>query len=187
MLLGAITHLCPKFWGGVAKMISSFEISTWINDYIPKKILSSLIHVLIQYDWVNTKVYPGNLIITKEFPFSNWHDVVSGACSEIKWDSQLRSVAFQFRIFLSREAEINHDDVIKWKHFPRYWPFVRRIHRSSVNRDAGGDLRRHRHHYDVIVMMPFNLYTRSRSINRILKSENCCSWWKLRYRTDWPV
>ena len=24
----------------------------------------------------------------------------------------------------------NHDDVIKWKHFPRYWPFVRGIHRS---------------------------------------------------------
>ena len=22
------------------------------------------------------------------------------------------------------------DDVIKWKHFPRYWPFVREIHRS---------------------------------------------------------
>ena len=26
-----------------------------------------------------------------------------------------------------------HDDDIKWKHFPRYWPFVRGIHRSSVN------------------------------------------------------
>ena len=26
-----------------------------------------------------------------------------------------------------------HDDVIKWKHFPRYWPFVRVIHRSPVN------------------------------------------------------
>ena len=25
-----------------------------------------------------------------------------------------------------------HDDVIKWKHFPRYWPFVRGIHRSPV-------------------------------------------------------
>ena len=24
-----------------------------------------------------------------------------------------------------------HDDVIKWKHFPRYWPFARGIHRSS--------------------------------------------------------
>ena len=70
-----------------------------------------------------------------------------------------------------------HDDVIKWKHFPRYWPFVRGIHRSPVNsphkgqwRGAlmfslmctwinarvntrkAGDLRRHRAHYDVIVM-----------------------------------
>ena len=26
-----------------------------------------------------------------------------------------------------------HDDVIKWKHFPRYWPFGRGIHRSPVN------------------------------------------------------
>ena len=26
-----------------------------------------------------------------------------------------------------------HDDVIKWKHFPRYWPFVRRIHGSPVD------------------------------------------------------
>ena len=26
-----------------------------------------------------------------------------------------------------------HDDVIKWKHFPRRWPYVRGIHRSAVN------------------------------------------------------
>ena len=26
-----------------------------------------------------------------------------------------------------------HDDVIKWKHFPRNWPFVQGIHRSPVN------------------------------------------------------
>ena len=70
-----------------------------------------------------------------------------------------------------------HDDVIEWKHFPRYWPFVRGIHRSPVNsphkglwrgalmfslicvwingwvnnREAG-DLRRNRAHHDVIVM-----------------------------------
>ena len=72
---------------------------------------------------------------------------------------------------------LDHDDVIKWKHFPRYWPFVRGIHRSPVNsphkgqwRGAlmftlicvcingwvnnckTGDLRRNRGHYDVIVM-----------------------------------
>ena len=39
-----------------------------------------------------------------------------------------------------------HDDVIKWKHFPRYWPFVRGIHRSPVTRsfDVFFDLRLHK-------------------------------------------
>ena len=32
-----------------------------------------------------------------------------------------------------RQVIPSHDDVIKWKQFPRYWPFVRRIHRSPVN------------------------------------------------------
>ena len=31
---------------------------------------------------------------------------------------------------ISMMTSSNHDDVIKWKHFPRYWPFVRGIHRS---------------------------------------------------------
>ena len=29
-----------------------------------------------------------------------------------------------------------HDDVNKWKHFPRYWPFVRGIHQSPVKMPA---------------------------------------------------
>ena len=28
---------------------------------------------------------------------------------------------------------VEHDDVINWKPFPRYWPFVRGIHRFPVN------------------------------------------------------
>ena len=35
-----------------------------------------------------------------------------------------------------------HDDIIKWKHFPCYWPFVRRIHRSPVNSPHKGQWRR---------------------------------------------
>ena len=31
------------------------------------------------------------------------------------------------------EGFLVHDDVIQWKHSPRYWPFVRGIHRSPVN------------------------------------------------------
>ena len=71
-----------------------------------------------------------------------------------------------------------HGDVIKWKHFPRYWPFVRGIHRSPVNsphkgqwhgalmfsficvwinglanNGEAGDLRRYCAHYDVTVMV----------------------------------
>ena len=74
-----------------------------------------------------------------------------------------------------------HTAMLWWRHqmepFPRNWPFVRGIHRSlanspnkgqwrgalmfslicawingSVNNGEGGDLRRHRAHYDVIVM-----------------------------------
>ena len=55
----------------------------------------------------------------------------------------------------------------KWKHFPRYWPFVGGIHRSPVklksslicawingwiNNREDDDFRRHRAHYDVTVM-----------------------------------
>ena len=35
-----------------------------------------------------------------------------------------------------------HDDVIKWKHFPRNWPFVRGIHRSPVYSPHKGQWRR---------------------------------------------
>ena len=37
--------------------------------------------------------------------------------------------------------QLTHDDVIKWKLFPRYWPFVRGIHRSPVNSPHKGQWR----------------------------------------------
>ena len=40
-----------------------------------------------------------------------------------------------------RHHNIAHDDVIKWKHFPSYWPFVRGIHRSPVNSPHKGQWR----------------------------------------------
>ena len=35
----------------------------------------------------------------------------------------------------------HHDDVIKWKHFPRNWPFAQGIHRSPVNSPHKGQWR----------------------------------------------
>ena len=77
-----------------------------------------------------------------------------------------------------KSNSILHDDVMKWKHFPRYCPFVQGIHWSPVNsphkgqwrgalmfsliwawmndwvnnREAG-DLRRHFAHYDDTLMV----------------------------------
>ena len=91
--------------------------------------------------------------------------------------------------FLSSEFWVCHDNVIKWKHFPSYCPFVRGIHRSPLNsphkgqwrgalmfslvyiltkgwannREAGY-LRRHRTHYGVTVMASVE-FSRNQCVN----------------------
>ena len=90
------------------------------------------------------------------------------------------------------EIRETHDGVIKWKYFPRYWPFVRGIHRSPVNsphkgqwrgalmytlicariNGEAGDLRRYRGHYDVSVMsfatsMRWWVHNNNKSITKI--------------------
>ena len=104
-----------------------------------------------------------------------------------------KSPLIQVIVFLCQWWRI-HDDVIKWKHFPRNWPFVRGIHRSPVNsphkgqwrgallfslicvwiniwinnREAG-DLRRYRAQYDVIVMGNWTLVNKEQwGQNRLL-------------------
>ena len=43
--------------------------------------------------------------------------------------------------FIPRHSTSLHDDVIKWKHFPRYWPPVKGIHRWPVNSHHKGQWR----------------------------------------------
>ena len=49
----------------------------------------------------------------------------------------------KYRILLlcNRWPEHTYDDVIKWKYFPRYWPFVQGIHRPPVNSPYKGQWR----------------------------------------------
>ena len=95
------------------------------------------------------------------------------------------AAAHQFRcyrwvLFLTL---IRHDGVIKWKHFPRYWPFVRGIHQwpmnsphkgqwrgalmfsliclwiyGWINNREAGDFRRRRVHYNVTVILYFSTH-----------------------------
>ena len=94
------------------------------------------------------------------------------------WKSSNRYHIFQGHWYCPQSTTFgSHDDVIKWKHFPRYCPFVLGIHRSPVNsphkgqwretlmislicvwlngwvnNHEAGDLRHHRAYYDVTVM-----------------------------------
>ena len=49
------------------------------------------------------------------------------------WVVRNRPAMCTYVLQILGRQELTHDDVIKWKHFPRHWPFVRGIHRSPVN------------------------------------------------------
>ena len=103
-----------------------------------------------------------------------------------------------------------HDDVIKWKHFMHYWPFVRGIHWSPVNsphkgqwRGAlmfflicawingwvnnaeAGHLRCHGAHYDVTVMIVYTInYTPNSSATSVI-SLWCVGLWMNHFPPEW--
>ena len=88
-------------------------------------------------------------------------------------DDTVRQIASTKRK-TAAQVQNKHDDVIKWKRFPCYWPFVRGIHRPPhkgqwrgalmfsvdlcawikgwVNNGEAGDLRRLCVHYDVTLI-----------------------------------
>ena len=142
---------------------------------------------VIRPQWVNllrpndnmlNAVLPRNAFVRclqATFTRSNidWSWVIVANCLNMH-DENASNMLFNLR---TRPQYVKHDDVIKWKHFPRYWPLVRGIHRSSVNSPhkgqlrgplmfslicawingwvnncEAGDLRRHCAHYDVTVM-----------------------------------
>ena len=56
-------------------------------------------------------------------------------CYNIHQDYSMAPIGFRYKA-------VWYDDVIKWNHFPRYWPFVRGIHRYPVNFPHKGQWRR---------------------------------------------
>ena len=115
----------------------------------------------------------------------------------ITYLNQFKNTYTAFGIIGRIDIGSAHDDVIKWKHFPRYWPFVRGIYRSPVNsphkgqwrgalifslicvwingwvnNGEAGDLRGYRAHYDVTVM-----YKASYSLRIVRKCQCYFSWY----------
>ena len=126
----------------------------------------------------------------KENIQASHHWPLWGECTGHQWKmaSNAENVSISWRHHENDKNESTHSPVVtlnqnpwwrhQWKLFPRYWPFVRGIHRSpvnsphkgqwrgalmlslicarindSVNNREAGDLRRRRAHYDVTVMI----------------------------------
>ena len=158
-------------------------IRKWLVAYSPPMIIWKQYRVIFNKALKNK--LPWNLNQNKTFSFRKMYLEISSA----KWwqfcpegDELIRCnwILWQYGAsFYSSVISNNiiHDDVIEWKHFPRYWPFVRGIHRPPVNSShkgqwrralmfslicawitdwvnnrKAGDLRRYRAHFDVTVM-----------------------------------
>ena len=80
------------------------------------------------------------------------HNVIVTNIPAIKWctsrtrSEKMRTLNDSLNVLVELHALVHrclyHDDVIKWNHFPRYWPFVRGIHRWPVNSPHKGQWRR---------------------------------------------
>ena len=188
--LGAITVVCnPSDSIKTANLLSCVSVEsmshTHLRSYMHRLgLCSSLINsgtetlVVILLHWLYMDLYSQkNKMSHRKFLRS-----LETARSDVKvivclWLDNLKPISLAFEIsrdLLLRRLVVWHNDVIKWKHFPRYWPFVRGIHRSPVNSPhkgqwhwalcfsliyywtnvwvndrETGDLRRHCAHHDV--------------------------------------
>ena len=138
-------------------------------------VLSKILHIFfVPHPTPTPYPTPDVWNVAFKILLSSASSFVSGRPNHFLFSMQRSPICFIFQIC----NLFYHDDVIKWKHFPRYWPFVRGIHRSPVNsphkgqrrgalmfslisaringwvnnREAG-DLKRIRPHYDVTVMI----------------------------------
>ena len=165
----------------VGKSRCGWKNHEWMNQLINEKMIESIMQSI-------------NQSINRDIHWFNYLHHIGG---HFDLDKSWWHVFSLKKIITHNKPHIHHpchDDVIKWKHFPCYWPFVPGIHRSPVNsphkgqwrgalvfslicsrincwvnhREAG-DLRRHRAHYDVIVMFVSTISRCDRVSRRTLR------------------
>ena len=135
----------------------------------------------LQNGYCEVQSYNVHITSSKSYRWSTNHE------HGTDWQNKLANPTFL--TVESRYVQISCYDVIKWKHFPRYWPFVRGIHQRPVNslhkgqwrgalmfssicvwindwvnNGEASDLRRYRAHYDVTVMRQAKLPASSEGI-----------------------
>ena len=160
-------HICVLITSFISYPIRNCP---YMHMYFNIMAIDNTTYCQIQLDdwyWYKELLFPCKHAITDQ----EWNGI---------WDHQIGALPVQvndFWVARNLRKAIPYVDVTKWKHCPRYWPFVRGIRRLPVNspqkgrlrgalifplicvwindyvnnREAG-DWRRHRGHYDVTAM-----------------------------------
>ena len=107
----------------ILKMKQNITNLCWISDYITRMLYKN---ANLENDNLNS------LQLCMEIPTIMWEIDPLKWWNNCHFDRQHICKYYENRnSFFIRYLFTNHDDVIKWKHFPRCWPFVRGIHWSQ--------------------------------------------------------
>ena len=159
---GLLAKIVQLFLHIIQYILVCFIIVLWVANVLIPFLINSYINPFYasnrQY-WVNS-VAPGRC--GSNFKNMIFELIMQNTCSSfgthgkinLRWISQYlineKSTLIQVMAWCPQASmrssdhhmrAISHDDVIKWKHFPRYWPFVRGIHQSPVNSPQKGQWR----------------------------------------------
>ena len=102
--------------------------------------LMIFITLLVAYTGFCTTVYGLHIYTFRSF-FATLKEVIVIAMGSFDLESMMAVNKGMTQLFFTSYM-VSHDDAITWKHFQRYWPFVRGIQRSPVNSPHKGQWRR---------------------------------------------
>ena len=94
-----------------------------------------MIHYWFCHDDTSLAFYEGNPPVTGGFPSQRASNMEPWCFFNVSSNKLLNKHSYVCYL------RCHHDDVIKWKHFPRSWPFVRGIHWWPVNSPHKGQWR----------------------------------------------
>ena len=105
---------CPFYFMKVEQLLD-YQVSIMDDDAL---VLHHWVSITLIARFMGPTWGPSGADRTQVGPMLAPWSLLSGAWMLMPWYSTS-----------SARLSSSHDDVIKWKHFPRYWPFVRGCHR----------------------------------------------------------
>ena len=124
-------NLIPSQWNPMDKAVS-------LDHSLTEKHYSLMVAMIYIYIYIYICIYTYICSYIHDIMINSWI-FLWNIFSKISSLSQSKECGVSFYLKSTKravtmcECHVCHHDVIKWNHFPRYWPFVWGIHRSPVD------------------------------------------------------